>query len=290
MWHHIQQAICAETGLDFTIASNQQVHGGDINQCFHIADQRQKQQYFVKINSKSKLESFITEANCLQQLAKTNSISVPKVILVGTSLEFSYLILSYHVLIAANAAQWFSLGVDLAKLHLASSQKQFGWPEDNYLGGTLQPNQWHANWRTFFVEQRIAWQLQLLQEKSITFGNIEHILAVCHQVLQHHQVSPSLVHGDLWSGNVGFTRKTPMLFDPACYYGDREVDIAMTELFEPFPVEFYQGYQEQYPLPESYQQRKLLYNFYHILNHCNLFAGNYIKQANATLSRLIALT
>ncbi len=174
-------------------------------------------------------------------------------------------------------------------MHQLTTQPQFGWQEDNYIGTTIQPNKWSNNWRTFFIEQRIAWQLQLLQEKSITFGDTEHILALCKEVLQHHQVQPSLLHGDLWQGNIGFTSNAAYVFDPACYYGDREVDIAMTELFGHFPQAFYDGYQQQFPLSNNYEQRKLLYNFYHILNHCNLFAGQYITQAKAILSRLFAL-
>ena len=91
----------------------------------------------------------------------------------------------------------------------------------------------------FFANQRIAWQLQLLSERSIKVGDIDHISQVCHDVLLHHQVKPCLVHGDLWQGNTGFTHEKAMIFDPACYYGDREVDIAMTELFSEFPDDFY---------------------------------------------------
>jgi len=174
-------------------------------------------------------------------------------------------------------------------MHQQSSHGQFGWQQDNYICNTQQPNDWQRNWRTFFAEQRIGWQLQLLAEKSIKLGHIEHIISICHDALLHHQVTPCLVHGDLWQGNLGFSETGVYIFDPASYYGDREVDIAMTELFGRMPEEFYQGYQNTYPLDKGYDQRKVVYNFYHILNHANLFGGVYIEQSKASLSRILAL-
>ena len=184
---------------------------------------------------------------------------------------------------------WYQLGQQLAQMHYETRHGQFGWQHDNYIGSTIQPNQWSSNWTTFFADQRIAWQLQLLSERSIRLGNIEHIAQVCHDALLHHQVTPCLVHGDLWQGNTGFSGEQAMIFDPACYYGDREVDIAMTELFGHFPDDFYHGYQAEYPLDDGYGQRKLVYNFYHILNHANIFGGIYIDQAKAALSRIMSL-
>lgn len=109
---------------------------------------------------------------------------------------------------------------------------------------------------------------------------------MCHDALQHHP-TPSLLHGDLWHGNVGFCEQNPVIYDPACYYGDHEADLAMTELFGSFPEEFYQGYQSVLPISPQYKQRKLVYNFYHILNHANLFGGVYIEQSKALLKRII---
>jgi fructosamine-3-kinase len=106
------------------------------------------------------------------------------------------------------------------------------------------------------------------------------------RMLEGHEPQPSLLHGDLWSGNVGFTAEGPVVFDPAVYYGDREADLAMTELFGGFPREFYEAYNEVYPLSAGYEERKHLYNLYHLLNHLNLFGGGYLGQVKATLRRL----
>ena len=105
-----------------------------------------------------------------------------------------------------------------------------------------------------------------------------------------YEPKASLLHGDLWSGNYGYLNNgEPVIFDPAVYYGDRETDIAMTELFGGFPAEFYTAYNEAWPLDKGYQQRKNLYNLYHILNHFNLFGGGYAMQAENMMDQLLII-
>lgn len=287
MWSAIAQAISTEIDEDFHITNKNAISGGDINSAYLISDA--KNQYFVKLNDKNKLNLFEAEAFNINAIAQSQQIHSTEVITTGTTLDKSYLVLKYCNFTQPTPENWATLGKELARMHLLTTHGKFGWPHDNYIGSNNQPNRWQSNWRTFFAEQRIAWQLQLLAEKSIVFGDIDYISSICHDLLCHHKVEPCLVHGDLWRGNVGFINKTPIIFDPACYYGDREVDIAMTELFGQFPNEFYQSYHENYPLPPCYEQRKHVYNFYHILNHVNLFKGSYIEQAQALLSRIIAM-
>ncbi|GLX80492.1 hypothetical protein tinsulaeT_38320 [Thalassotalea insulae] len=287
MWKTISQAIEQATNQPFTIKHKQQATGGDINLCYWLSDYRQN--YFVKLNDKQHFEHFDSEAYALSQIKQCQQIVCPDVITLGTTLDKAFLVLSYIPFESPKSNDWYHLGQQLAHMHKTATHGQFGWQHDNYIGDTLQPNQWHSNWRTFFAEQRIAWQLQLLYEKSIRLGDIDHITQVCHDALLHHQTTPSLVHGDLWQGNMGFYHHQPVIFDPACYYGDREVDLAMTELFGQLPDDFYQGYQATFPLTNNYENRKLVYNFYHILNHANLFGGIYIEQSKAQLSRILAL-
>ncbi|WDE09603.1 fructosamine kinase family protein [Thalassomonas haliotis] len=287
MWQSIGQAIASETGQSFSIKDKKPISGGDINLAFKVYDEEHS--YFIKLNDKSRLSHFEAEAYSLGQLKAMQTFITPQCIALGTTLDKSYIVLSHIDFCNDNAALWYQLGQQLAQMHKNSSHGQFGWQYDNYLGNTRQPNDWQSNWRSFFAEQRIGWQLQLLSERSVYMGDIEHIIDMCHNGLAHHQVKPSLVHGDLWQGNIGFCAQGPVIFDPACYYGDREVDIAMSELFGQFPGEFYRGYQELYPLSEGYERRKNIYNFYHILNHANLFGGIYIDQAKALLGRLFAL-
>ena len=164
------------------------------------------------------------------------------------------------------SGDWAALGRVLAKLHRQTGPR-FGWRRDNYIGATPQINSWRDDWATFFDECRIQPQLELARKNgfSIQFSSWE--------VLKNHRPQPSLLHGDLWSGNAGFTAEGPVIFDPAVYYGDREADLAMTELFSGFPPAFYASYQQEFPLDAGYATRKHLYNLYHLLNHLNLFGG-----------------
>jgi|TARA_R100001377_G_scaffold62601_1_gene38441 fructosamine-3-kinase len=303
MWHCIEQAISVETGKPFYISEKQEIstRGPTSSSFTGLYDNKEPppnlsfkisdgyRSYFLKINSKDYLENFQAEAYSLKQLNSLANIASPKVTGIGTSLNKSFLILDYIDFSSAKPMLWYQLGQQLAQMHYETRHGQFGWQHDNFIGSTIQPNHWSSNWTTFFSDQRIAWQLQLLSERSIMLGNIEHITQVCHDALLHHQATPCLVHGDLWQGNTGFSGEQAMIFDPACYYGDREVDIAMTELFGHFPDDFYHGYQAEYPLDDGYGQRKLVYNFYHILNHANIFGGIYIDQAKAILSRIMSL-
>ena len=303
MWAAIAKAISEATSETFELTTKRQVSGGDINLAYIIsngisnghraineqANKKPTKQYFVKINRKSNLALLETEQENLNKIRQLSTIHCPVPITLGTTLDNSFLVLSFELLTSPKNDHWYDLGVTLADMHLCSQHGQFGWHQDNYIGQTLQPNRWQTNWRTFFAEQRIGWQLQLLKEQAVSLGDIEKITTVCHDLLVHHKVTPCLVHGDLWQGNVGFANGKPLIYDPACYFGDREVDIAMSELFGKFPAPFYQGYEHTYPLTGGYEQRKLVYNFYHLLNHLLMFGEPYLKQAQEQLELLLNL-
>lgn len=288
MWNNVEQAISCAINDEFYISEKTLVTGGDINTAFKLSSS--SRHFFIKLNEKDFVRHFEAEAYSLNQINLQSPFKCPMPICYGESLNNSFLVLEMLDFVHGTNHQWYQLGQTLADMHKQTVHGKFGWEEDNYIGTNIQPNTWSSNWSMFFAEQRIGWQLQLLNEKSIRLGDIEHIIKRCHDGLEKHQVMPCLIHGDLWQGNVGFTRNGPTIFDPASYYGDREADIAMTELFGHFPSAFYQGYQEHYPLPEHYEQRKLIYNLYHILNHTNLFGGVYIEQAKALLQRILSIT
>jgi protein-ribulosamine 3-kinase len=174
----------------------------------------------------------------------------------------------------ARSGDWRAMGRALAALHRQTGPR-FGWRRDNYIGLAPQANNWNDDWADFFIECRLYPQARKaridLPEKAV------------RALLKNHRPAASLLHGDLWSGNAGFIAEGPVVFDPAVYYGDREADLAMTELFGGFPREFYEGYG---PLEPGYERRKHLYNLYHLLNHLNLFGGGYRAQVEATLSLL----
>jgi fructosamine-3-kinase len=166
--------------------------------------------------------------------------------------------------------------------------KVFGWDINNTIGSTVQINNWTANWAEFWAEHRIGYQLKLAKRRGGHFPQGERLLEMIPELLAGYEPQPSLIHGDLWGGNAGVTSAgEPVIFDPATYFGDREVDIAMTELFGGFPALFYRGYNQVWSLDAGYERRKSLYNLYHILNHFNLFGGSYESQANQMINRVL---
>jgi fructosamine-3-kinase len=188
-------------------------------------------------------------------------------------------------------AGYETLGRQLAALH-RTVRPQFGWDRDNTIGSTPQHNRRDDDWRRFWRERRLGYQLELaathghrgrLQQRG------ERLLAALPGLLAGHEPAASLLHGDLWGGNCAFLRDgTPVIFDPAVYYGDREADLAMTELFGGFPAGFYRAYREAYPLADGYEVRRTLYNLYHVLNHLNLFGGGYRAQAEDMIDALLS--
>lgn len=187
----------------------------------------------------------------------------------------------------ANELAWRRAGAMLAQLHNETTQSYYGNTEDNYIGPNRQPNGQYEQWASFFSEQRIRWQLELAEQQGLYLGNCDRICQVIYRQLEGYQPTSSLLHGDLWRGNLVFEQQQPYYIDPACYYGDGESDLAMTELFGGFHTAFYQAYLALRPLPAQYQQRRTIYQLYHILNHANLFGGGYIQQAQHLIQQLI---
>jgi len=286
MWTLIAEHISQVTAQPFNINQHRSVSGGCINQGYCL--QGDGLAYFVKINQASRLSMFAAEAFGLKQMAATHTIRLPEPICWGISDNYSYLVLEWLEFAQGNSLSWEKMGQKLALMHQTQGNQRFGWNENNTIGSTPQINAWTDNWADFFAQHRIGYQLQLAQKRGGSFPERTEVLLAVLKCLKDHYPQPSLVHGDLWSGNVGVTKDgEPVILDPATYYGDREVDIAMTELFGGFPAAFYRGYNEVFPLEEGYQQRKTLYNLYHILNHFNLFGGGYGTQANQMLRQIL---
>lgn len=287
MWETIQEQIQQATQRAFRIQDRRSVGGGSINQAYRISDG--SQHYFVKLNQASKVAMFEAEALGLREMGQAQAIRVPQPLCWGTAAGQSYIVLDWLALGSGAKADWDLMGQQLAKLHRTSSEQGFGWLQSNTIGDTPQMNPWTDDWGSFFTEHRIGYQLRLAQRRGGRFSQADAVLNAIPQILSDHYPQPSLVHGDLWSGNAAFADGEPVILDPAVYYGDREVDIAMTELFGGFPRAFYQGYHEAWPLEGAYQQRKTLYNLYHILNHFNLFGGSYGSQAERMMDQVLGM-
>ena len=288
-WDALQQAITQHTGVPFVLRQKQRVGGGCINSAYRLLGDGQD--YFVKINQSSLLDMFIAEAEGLAEIAKAGAVRVPAPVCYGISGSQAYLVLENLQLGGAQRGGMASLGRQLAAMH-RFTQPQFGWQRDNTIGSTQQPNKQGHDWLVFWRQQRLGFQLQLAQQHGASGRLLQKGERLQHGLdafFVSHQPVASLLHGDLWSGNYSILATgEPVIFDPAVYYGDREADIAMTELFGGFSADFYAAYNDAWPLDAGYKRRKTLYNLYHILNHYNMFGGGYAAQAEGMLDRLLA--
>lgn len=285
----IAEEISRASGNRFLPLTSSAVGGGCINRT-EILEGR-SERYFLKLNHAGCLGMFESEASGLRELARAGAIRVPEPICWGMAEGYSFLVLEYLELGTANARSAEELGQGLGRLHQIHSD-HFGWNRDNTIGTTPQINTPSANWAQFWGQRRLGYQLELAANNgygSALRHNGERLLAALPTLLDGHHPTPSLLHGDLWRGNYGADRNgRPVIFDPAVYFGDREADLAMTELFGGFPPEFYSAYRETLPLDGGYRMRKNLYNLYHVLNHLNLFGGGYLAQAKRTLASLLS--
>lgn len=288
MWHFISEHISETIGELFVCEHVQKAHGGDSHTSYIMHDH--KHRYFVKTRHYDDTQQLNHEAEGLARLAETDTLLTPQVICHGMTKDeqpvMEYLVLGHIHFIDGTSSDYFQLGEHLAALHKVNAFTSYGWPHDNYIGRSIQQNGQSANWSRFFAECRIGSMLERLAEKGIRLTNIDKFVDTTQQALHLHQPHPSLLHGDLWQGNVGFSKKGPVVFDPAIYVGDRETDIAMAELFGGFPPSFFNGYESVTPLHQDYPQRKLLYQLYHILNHALLFGAHYEAQAKDIIKKV----
>jgi fructosamine-3-kinase len=288
-WHCISELIEQQTKQSFTLINTRPVSGGCINSAYILHGDTTN--YFIKLNQLQLLPMFEAEFAGLQEIAETKTIRVPQPIVCGTLSDKAFIILEMISLSPGNKHSDNQLGQQLAALHQIQ-YPFFGWHQNNTIGSTEQINDISEEWSTFWRTNRIGFQLSLAKQngyggKLIRTG--EKLCESIHYFFDNHQPHPSMLHGDLWSGNAAVTEQNePVIYDPASYYGDRETDIAMTELFGGFSCNFYDSYNEAYPLPPEYNTRKTLYNLYHILNHLNLFGAGYQHQAQSMIDSLLA--
>lgn len=267
----------------------QHVGGGCINRAVRLTDG--VRDYFVKLNDANRLEMFEAEAAGLAALGATNTLRVPEPLCHGIAGGQAYLVMEYVPLGGrAGATSSAAAGERLAAMHRVTAA-EFGWGRDNTIGSTPQPNRPSGDWIAFWRDQRLGHQLRLAAGQGYR-GRLQDRGARLMEgfgALMDHAPVASILHGDLWGGNLGFGPSgEPVIFDPAVYHGDREADLAMTELFGGFGGDFYAAYRGAWPLADGYVVRKRLYNLYHILNHLNLFGGGYLSQAEGMIDRLLA--
>lgn len=287
LWENIAQDIAAATGVTARLQQQGAVGGGCINEASRI--RYGDTDYFVKLNSARRSDMFAAEAEGLAELRRCRELRIPEPVCHGSDTQSAWLVIEYLPLGGRGNAQ--ALGDGLAALHRIT-REQYGWGRDNTIGSTPQINTPCHDWIEFWREQRLRYQLELAARHGHG-GRLqaqgERLLACFHRLFDGYRPAASLLHGDLWAGNHAYTQAgEPALFDPAVYYGDRETDLAMTELFGGFGGGFYSAYEHAWPLDPGYRTRKTLYNLYHILNHLNLFGGGYLGQAQGMIDSLLS--
>lgn len=277
-----------DTGIEAQPTKATTVGGGSISQAYRVPSSRGP--LFVKLNQAIDVAMFEAEADGLRALQDGGAVGVPAVYCVGSVEDTAYLFLQWLDLGAKSPAAERALGRGLARQHRISSE-HFGWRRDNTIGSTRQPNDPDDDWITFLRDRRLGFQLSLAAENGLPRANQEAgaaLLGGLERFFGDEAPAPSLLHGDLWSGNWGATTSdVPYVFDPAVYFGDREADLAMTRLFGGFTRAFYDAYMAEWPLRSGWETRVDLYNLYHLLNHFNLFGSQYLPQVSRVLGLLV---
>jgi len=270
--------ICDELGEPYP-KSIEQVHGGDIHSAWKIEFSNKK--LFLKKNFRNK-KILEFEKYCLQNLRKyvnEENLLIPEVIAYKNIKNIEILLTEW---IDMNNYDQKKLGKGLGELHLKSAEsnpKMFGFPVEGFIGTTDQKKGFEDNWIDCFLNLRIIPQLLILKSTTLDKEIINKVKEKIKSELLNHKPINALVHGDLWSGNAGMDKSGKgVIFDPASWWADNEVDIAMTKLFGGFRKEFYEEYHRIFPIKNGFDKRIIIYNFYHILNHANMFGGGYLKQ------------
>lgn len=289
VWDMIGESISAAAGNPFHCGAIRAVGGGCINSAYLVTDGAER--FFVKLNQADALAMFAAEAEGLDEIAATRTVRVPRPICSGVADGRAFLVLEFIEFKGSKKAAGAALGRRLASMHRVVAPS-YGWHRANTIGATPQINTCADRWPDFWKKHRLGFQLGLA-EKNGYRGTLQRrgelLLSRLDVFFLGYEPQPSLLHGDLWGGNfeVAMTGE-PVIFDPAVYFGDREADLAMTELFGGFPGAFYSAYRESFPVDAGYPARRTLYNLYHVLNHLNLFGGGYLGQAEGMIFSLLA--
>lgn len=281
----IESAVAESTGRPFRIKDSRASAGGCINDAQTVSDGERS--FFLKTNHAAASGIFDAEAEALDAINATETIRAPKPVARGEADGHAFLVLEALEFGRPGPDGPAETGRRLAALH-SHTADQFGWHRDNTIGSTPQSNRQHPDWAGFYRDERLTPQFALAARNGFHFAQADALLSAVPALLEAHEPAPSLLHGDLWAGNAAYLHDgTPVVFDPATYFGDRETDLAFTEYFGGFPRAFYDAYQATRPLPDGYATRRMLYNLYHVLNHANLFGGGYAGEADRMIRTLL---
>lgn len=272
---HIEYLLCVK------LTTTQAISGGDISEAYLLETETER--FFCKINKNAEaFEMFLAERSGLEAISKTNVIDTPLVLLCEKVEKGGFLLMEYIEPKKASSKEMELFGHQLAALHQFSGSETFGWNINNFIGSLSQSNNSYSDWPSFYIEERLLPQLKIACDlERLSKDEIpseERLLKTCENLFP--ETKPSLLHGDLWSGNYLIsTNGTPYLIDPAVFFGHNEVDIAMTRLFGGFDSSFYHAYSEHFPKVNGEKERNDIYQLYYLLVHLNLFGSSYKSSA-----------
>jgi protein-ribulosamine 3-kinase len=287
----IEQCLKRDLGQSIIVEGYRSCGGGCINQSgiFHCG----AQSFFLKYKHDAPDNFFEMEAEGLRVLAATDTVRIPKVYTVEKKGEDhpAFLVIEALEQGPSKAGSAERFGHDLAAMH-RHSHEQFGFEANNFIGLTPQINDFRASWSEFFRDCRLKPQFEWISQENSTpsklLRDFDRLLGRLEVLFDGPREKPALLHGDLWGGNsLPLRDGSTAIFDPAVYFGHREAELAMTELFGKLPSDFYQAYNDSYPLSPGYEQRRDLYNLYHMLNHWNLFGDSYRRSCERIIHRYI---
>jgi len=275
------------TGRPHALRAQVNIGGGCINTTMKLDTSAGP--YFLKLNRAELADMFEAEAAGLAELIEAGAVRVPRPVATGVGGGQAWLVMEY--LETGGRGDMALFGQQLAAMHRYTADR-FGWKRDNTIGATVQSNAWRESWPEFWRSRRLEFQLELARRNGAGARLYEAGMDLAGRLeafFRDYTPAASVLHGDLWSGNYAFLQTgEAVIYDPAVYFGDREADLAMTELFGGFSPDFYAAYREAWPVDAGYTVRKVLYNLYHILNHYNLFGGGYAGQAESMIRQLLS--
>ncbi|MCG2429571.1 fructosamine kinase family protein [Aequorivita xiaoshiensis] len=274
------QNITAQNNL--TLIEVKQLFGGDINEVFQL--KCKEGNFVVKLNDSTKFpKMFTAEAKGLNYLSSSNSFKIPKVLANGEIENTSYLLIEYISSGEPNAGFWESFADNLVKLHQVT-QTNFGLDHDNYIGSLPQRNNFSKSASEFYISNRLEPQFNMASENGFQFKKVASFYKNISKIIPNE--APSLIHGDLWSGNYMVSKENQaVLIDPAVAFAPREMDIAMMKLFGGFSEELIINYNSIFPLEKGWEDRVSLWQLYYLLVHLNLFGRSYLPKVNSVLNK-----
>ncbi len=284
----IEEILHQATGEKVSVELGISISGGCINNAASLKTSL-GETLFLKYNTNADPFMFRGEANGLEELSKGKTLRIPRVYGYSDddSKDTPFILMEYIASGPKDKGFYEAFGRGFAGMHRVT-QKQYGFSEDNYIGSTPQINGWMDNWPDFFRERRLGYQIDLARKSGLWDDQMdrwwESLSFRLEEFIGTPYEPPSLLHGDLWSGNyMAGPEGEPCIIDPAVYYGSREADLAMTEVFGSFDSRFYDAYRESYPIEPDYKDRKEIYKLYHLLNHLNLFGRSYEASVRSIL-------